>query len=532
MNSTNFLEAPPILGDFREKAEAYITNQYADQIREGHFHGLSFGRNKDSAIGQRGGFRIAGNYATMASALVLDVPRRMIGESILGEEAKKKTIITRVSDAVKALAVEKVNQLMTANPQLDKVEAQARVADSLRKIGFFDKTTGMFTFERVRDKALGSDGRVKDSVLSGLQTPIWDIAQIQKVFSQPFLRLYAEGLISKVGIPNIWANLVQVFTSTFEGYARLANVAKGTGDFNTSIGVKNRTSTIIAEMFNIVMDYEAPNPNDVRVGSQDGNWLTNASIGERDGYANLMTEQLANLLWYFGDAASGFDGLTQIANRDGTYTLYPATQPPAEYLWQNDGAGTGTGPVNQTVGADLLLVLNHMIGEKLQALSFLPVEVHVNVSPILYKVLKFSMLSKVYNQNNPMSIIRTAFEHEGKIQGTMAVESFNQGYLSFTMTPDPALMPNTPFNPTVEDLTFITFPTFQNAMENGALTDLVMAPTAIDKMILPSAPGYRQGVVRTMLKRIGSIIAPVQGTVHVISGMGINSRYTPPSPST
>lgn len=528
MNKNSFLEVAPQLEEFKGKAEAFLQSTYPKQLDSGHYHGISIGRNRDAAPGQRGGFRVAGTYGTMASALVLDVPKRMILDDHLDNESKKKTIITRASDAVKALAVEKVNMLLAAEPKLSKTEAQARVADSLSKVGYFDRATGQFVFERVKDSAL-KGGRVKDSVLSGLQTPIWDIAQIQKIFKQPFLRLYAEGLINKVGVPNIWANLIQVYTETFEGYARLANVAKGDGDFNTSIGVKNRTSTIIAEMFNLVIDYEAPTPNDMRVGAQDGNWLTNATIGDRDGYANLMLEQLANLMWYFGDTTAGFDGLTQIANRDGTYTLYPASQPPAEYMWQNDGAGTGVGIVNQTVGADLLLMLNHMLGEKLQALSFLPVEVKVNCSPILYKALKFSMLSKIYNQNNPLSIIRTAFDAGDKIIGTMATNSFDQGFTSFELTPDPALMPNTPFNPTVEDLLFITFPTFQNAMENGALTDLVMAPTAIDKMILPSAPGYRDGVVRTALKRIGSIIAPVQGTVHVVSGMGINSRYTPPS---
>jgi hypothetical protein len=49
-------------------------------------------------------------------------------------------------------------------------------------------------------------------------------------------------------------------------------------------------------------------------------------------------------------------------------------------------------------------------------------------------------------------------------------------------------------------------------------------------MVLPSAPGYREGVVRTALKRVGSLLCPVSGLVRVISGMGTNSRYTPPSP--
>ena len=90
------------------------------------------------------------------------------------------------------------------------------------------------------------------------------------------------------------------------------------------------------------------------------------------------------------------------------------------------------------------------------------------------------------------------------------------------------LMPNTPFNPTDEDLMFVTFPALQSEFEdNNRLTDLVMMPQLISRMVLPSAPGYREGVVRTALKRVGSLLCPVKGLVRVITGMGKNSRYTP-----
>jgi hypothetical protein len=50
-------------------------------------------------------------------------------------------------------------------------------------------------------------------------------------------------------------------------------------------------------------------------------------------------------------------------------------------------------------------------------------------------------------------------------------------------------------------------------------------PMLIDKMVLPNAPGYRDGVVRTSLKRIGSLLCPVRKTVHCVTGMGTNARY-------
>jgi hypothetical protein len=531
--NTSLLDVAPAFAEFGKKAEQYFYSRpgMRERMDAGNFQTISIGRNKDSARGQKGGYHINGSLQTMASAIALRVPSRsMTAEmGLMDREAvMRPSIRTNVTEAVTALARERVRDSMARNPQLTLQQAQSSVADALMKVGYFDRSTGQFVFERVKD---GKDAlsRVKDSVASGLTTPIWDISQLNKIFRQPFTQMYADRLVSKVGVPNIWANLVQVFLETFEGYARLANVARGDGDFNTSVAAKNRTSTIISEMVNLVIDYESPTPADQRLGSQNGNWLSNATIGGRDQYADLMLVQLENLLYYFGDAAAGFDGLIQIANRDGTNVLYPASQPPAEYLWQNDGAGTGTGPVNQVVGATLLLMLNHMLGERLQSLNFLPVDIVVNCSPILYKALKFSLTSTIYNQNNPLSIINTAFEAEGNIRGTFVTDSVRGTKANFTLSPDPALMPNTPFNPTAEDLMFITFPRYQSALEGGDMSDLIMAPTAIDSMILPSAPGFRDGVVRTALKRIGSLIAPVAGTVHVISGMGINSRYVGPS---
>jgi len=519
MNKGTLLSVSKPFDSWRGKAEEYLCRQFPEMIDGGHYHGISVGRNTDGSVGDRGGYRVRGNQATMANALYIDVPKRMIGDSIITNQgdAKKKMITTRASDAVQALAIEKVNELIERG--VDKKEAQSRVADSISAFGFFDKKAGVFVAERVA-------GRVNDSILSGLTTPYWDIARIQKVFKQPFLRGYSDTLINKVGIPNVWADLVQIYTETFEGMARVSNVAKGTGEFNTTTGVKNRTGTMLSEIINLVIDYEAPTPMEGIYGGMEGNWLTNAVIGDRDAYANLMLEQLSCLLYYFGHAESGFEGLTQIANRDGTYDYYPATMPPAQYMWDNDGAGSGTGTVNTTVGADLLLMLNHMLADKMEELFFLPVNVKITCSPILYKALKFSMLSKVYNQNSPLSIIDKAFEAGNKIQGTLVSNSGDSLYRTFELVPDPMLMPNTPFNATDEDLMFITFPTLQSELDGG-MTDLIMAPVPIDKMVLPSAPGYRDGVVRTGMKRIGSLLCPVAKTVHVISGMGTNTRYTP-----
>lgn len=510
MQSTTLLNVSKPFESFKEKAEQHLYNLFPGQIDSGNFHTIHVGRNQDSSVGDRGGYRVRGNAGTMQQALFMDIPGRMLPtEKIQNEEAKHKTFETRASDSIKRLAVERVNALVDGG--MSRKEAQSRVADSISKFGYFDAKTGTFVAEPIA-------ARVNDSILGGLATPYWDISQVQKVFKQPMLRGYGDLLVSKVGVPNIWADLIQLFTESFEGFARVSNVARTNTEFNTSVAAKNRTGTMLSQVINLVIDYETPSPGHGIVGGMNGNWLTNATIGHRDAYANLMLEQLMTSLVYFGHAESGFDGLTQIANRDSTYDAYPDSKPPAQELWDDSS--------QQTVGADILMEFMRILGDKLEELYFLPTDIRVACAPILYKVLKFSMLSKVYNQNNPLSIIQTAFDAGNKIVGTMATRSGEQIERRFELIPDPMLAPSTPFNSTDEDLMFITFPSFQSSLDEGGLTDVVMMPTPIDKMILPSAPGFRDGVVRTGLKRVGSLLAPIEKSVHVITGMGTNNRYS------
>lgn len=510
MNQTNLLTVPKGFDKWGRKAENYLVDNYGEAIDRGYIQGLHVGRNKDGGVGNRGGHRIRPSADLMSSVLYLETPDRVISDRMLDPNSRTKTFQQRTSDSVKKLAYKAINDLMDKG--LTRKDAESRVADSIALYGYYDKKSGTFVTEPF-------SGRTADSVLSGMATPYWDISVIQRVFKQPFLRGYADRLVSPVGVPNMWADLVQVFTESFEGYARLSNVARGVGEHNTSIAAKNRTGTMLSEIVNLVADYESPSPNESMIGGQPGNWLTNAVIGDRDAYMDLMLDQLMCSLYYFGNDEVGFDGLMQIANRDNTFDYYDSALPPAQVMWEDT--------TNKLVGATLMRMFNKLIADKMEELYFLPVDIEINCSPILYKVLKFSLLSDVYNQNNPLSIIATAQEAGNKIEGTLATKSGDSLYRAFTLKPDPMLMPNTAFNNTDEDLMFITFPKLQSALDDGNLTDIILAPTPIKRMVLPSAPGYRDGTVRTAMKRIGSLLVPVEKTVHVISGMGINSRYTP-----
>jgi hypothetical protein len=52
------------------------------------------------------------------------------------------------------------------------------------------------------------------------------------------------------------------------------------------------------------------------------------------------------------------------------------------------------------------------------------------------------------------------------------------------------------------------------------MDSLILAPVAIENFILPSYP-QRDGLLRTQLKRVGNVIAPVEKTIKIIRGMGV-----------
>lgn len=491
----------------------------AAQAERGVFKNLYLGRSKDtSAVGAQAGYRVAPTAGTLSQALYLNVPGKVFPSDMFVNQLDRTPYVeARAVDSVKHLVNAAIDELVRQGKSVD--EAKARIMDKIAYIGRYDASSRKV----VVSPTIGE--RTMDDVLGGLATPFWNLSVIQKVFKQPFLRGYAGDLVSKIGVPNIWADYVQLFTERFEGFARVSNVARTTGMANTSIGVQNHTGTMLSQIINLVIDYETPAPNEVQVGNQNGNWLTGAVVGDRDAYANLMLEQLLNSLVYFGHTESGHEGLLQIATRDSTSTQYPDTLPPMTELW--DEAVAAVSP-NKTAGADAIQYLVRLIADKLETLQFLPVSIKINAAPVVYKVLKFLFTNKEFNPRSPLTIVNEMFtDTSGRFTMTMPVGALGSMSTQWTITSDPMLSAGSPFitSTSSEDLMFIVFDKFQSALDDNNLSDLVMMPTPIESMILPSAPGFRDGVVRTALKRVGSVLAPVTGCVHAVYGFGQNLRY-------
>jgi hypothetical protein len=493
--------AKPFEG-FANKAEQYLAQMFPSNLEHGGIQQIHIGRNKDSTIQNRGGFRVTGAASRM-NGNYLEVPDRMIPSNILVDPYTGNTQLeVRVSDSVKNYIAEQTYTIM--DKQGISFEAAKKVVkDSIPFVGYYDTKVNHYVAEAVVR-------RVNDSAIQSLQVPYWNVSYLNKVFKQPIIAGYATNLVSKVGVPNIWADAISIYTETFEGIARMANVAKSTVEFNLNETVKNRSHQILSELVNLVVEYET-SPQEGIYAGLNGNPLTSMMISDREKYARIMLEQLHNALIYFGNPGSDFDGLAQLTSEE-TWTGAPLN-----YIW-ND-------PTNVTKGADAVEAVNKFIGDMLEGLNWLPVDVAINVSPTAFKVLKWSMQSKQFNPSSPLNILSANFNGSEKMDGTYITKSGNDIQARYTMKSDPMLAASTPtnpnpFNPANSDLMYITFPAIQSEIED--MQDLVMAPTAIENYILPNVWPGRDGLLRTMLKRIGSLIAPVEGTVKIIRGFGVS----------
>lgn len=509
----SLINASPRFGGFAEKASAFLENSFPGQIDATSCR-IHIGSNKDSAPGLDAGYRLTG-MARNAAPLYMELPDKVLKKAMIAnpDAVMGGTQFTnRISDSVKGFIQEAINGAMSKGKTFD--EAKAAVYANIDLIGYRDPKT----HEMVATPVIKG---VNDADIINMQVPFWNISYLNRIFKQPMLKGYARHLVTEIGVPNIWADAVSIWTQSFEGMARIANVAKTTGQHNINEAAKTRTHQILSEFVNLVMDYET-SPADQIYGGLSGNPLTNAAIGENEKYSRLMMEQLHNALIYFGDGAAGFDGLAQLTNE------IQWSEAPFEYIYED--------ATNQTKGADMLEKLNYLIGGWLEELNFLPTKVRICCSPAMYKCLKWSLTSKVYNQNSPLKFINEAFDTNGqKFMSTTPVEKMDNFQRIYEFCADPMLAATdiskgiiNPWNNNDTDLMYVTFPEFHSDMEDGGLTDVVMAPVAFENMVLPYFYGNsRDGQGRTMIKRIGSILCPVEGAVKIIRGIGVNPNYTP-----
>lgn len=396
-----------------------------------------------------------------------------------------------------------IDKTMDSYIKQGKTEAEAHklVQDSLIPVMGFDPATRQYVISAKAPESELKKVGVTDSLLEQTSIQMWNVGWLTKIIKQPFATSHAKNLVSVESFNNPWADVIGLFKESFEGYGKLSNVARGNFKQNNSNPVSNEASQIVDEVFNISVDYESDVMEDIKA-KQSGNFITGQIKADREKYAMMVLDRMQDALIYYGSDEAGIDGLTDVA---------PVVQYAGTPIYDLFLSTTST-----TRGSDIVRAMQTEIGNFLRENHYMAREVRINCSEYVFQALTQTVYSDVYNPKSPLNIIQDNFNIKNELDGGLVS-------VKYTIVSDTMLNPSisggeqNPFNPNNYDLFVITVPSIKDAM--GEQDSLIIHPELLKSYVVP-ALWQRTGMLYTMYKRIGGVIAPVEGTVKVIAGFG------------
>ena len=395
-----------------------------------------------------------------------------------------------ISDALKSYIDKSMDSLVKSG--MSEADAKKKVTDSIVPMMGYDAKNRQYV---VAGAVPSKDGKVTDSLLEQTSIPMWNVGWLTKIIKQPFATSHAKNLVSVESFGNPWADVIGLFKESFEGYGKLSSVARGNVKQNNSNPVTNEASQIVDEVFNISVDYESDVMEDIKA-KQSGNFITGQIKADREKYAMMVLDRMQDALIYYGSKEAGIDGLIDVADVE----LYTGT--PIWSIFNGNSA---------TKGAEITMAMNKVIGNFLRENHYMARKVVINVSEYVFQALTQSVYSDVYNPSSPLKIIESNFNVRNELDGGLVK-------VEYTIVSDTMCNPNTPFNPSAYDMMFMTVPKIEDAL-TGTQDSLVIHPELLKSYMVP-ALWQRSGLLYTMYKRIGGVIAPVEGTVKVLEGFG------------
>ena len=400
-------------------------------------------------------------------------------------------VVMKISDSAKAYIDRSMDSFIKSG--MDEAAAKKKVQDSLIPMMGYDPANKQYIMTAIAPSA---DGKVHDSLLEQTSIPMWNIGWLTRIIKQPFATSHAKNLVSVESFGNAWADVIGLFKESFEGYGKLSTTAKGNVKQNNSNPVTNEASQIVDEVFNISVEYESDVMEDIKA-KQTGNFVTGQIKADREKYAMMVLDRMQDALIYYGSKEAGIDGLIDVA----TVEVYTGT-PLYDILM---GAST-------TAGSDIVKAMNRLISNFLRENHYMAQELKINVSEYVFQALTQTVYSDVYNPDSPLKILSGNFKGRNELDGGLV-------QCKYTIISDTMCNPNTPFNPSNYDMCFMTVPKITDAL-TGTQDSLIIHPELLKSYMVP-ALWQRTGLLYTMYKRIGGVIAPIQGTVKVIQGLGI-----------
>ena len=424
-----------------------------------------------------GQFKVDSNLDDAVTGMSIDVGMADNSNYALTRSVGMNPVYVGVTDSIgDIVATSELKALMKKSP--NKVNARPIYNDETKRYDYHYSKVG------VRDS---------DPFIPGQLFSPWLVSYFEDVFTKPLLYTNARKMCKVYSGSNPWARLMTLFLADFAGFASFKNSGTAGNKMTQDINVKSGMMTSVIINMNVTYSLEIEEREIAKTSDYP---FANKMMSNKPQYAKYVLDLLEGYLIYYGNDATGTEGLLTVNSIDA---------------WAGDSlTDIQADAANTTKGSTAYQYLYGIIMEFLAPSYNRFNIVNVALSPSAYNFLSFLPYSDSYDSRSVLAVLTE------NLSQNKDTENRN---LEVNFYSDPLLAESTIFNAEVYDYMVITSPEVKTGPDEQT-RDLIMCGIPLDEFVYPVIPGqYLQQ--HKMLKRYSGIFAPVAEAVKVISGFGV-----------
>lgn len=336
-------------------------------------------------------------------------------------------------------------------------------------------------------------GDAVDLIAAQTLTP-WSVNWFTNIFKQPLAWSKARELVDIEQGNDPWAEVMSMPLATFSGFAALNSA--GSVSNNRTQDVEIQTGMMSRTIINMDVTYKITVEELNRLQSSSAPWA-GQMLSLKQEYANWVLEMLTDVLIYWGNSATGTDG------------LFTVSSPTA---WSGVGSSLSAiaAGASTSKGSDMYALLGGVLSDYMSANLNKLTEIDIAMSPLAYNILSKQAYSSVYEAKSAMTVFQENFGGgEGKDTGKPTIK----------IHPDALLSASTTFNSLATDYLVISSPRIGGGPDDTP-QPLIRFGAPLMDFVYPTIPGQYHNQHK-QLRRVAGIFAPYTTALRVYTGFGV-----------
>lgn len=385
-----------------------------------------------------------------------------------------------------------IGKAVGLTPEMEAAYKKNPASVQIRPV--YDAATGKYnlTFARSNVRSFVGDG-----AMINMQTiSPWNASFFPEMYRQPLLYSHARDLVKRKAGTNPWGEVQSLQLAAYSGWAQLGSA--GTVGANLKKNVNVQGGMMTSQIINIKIYFNYTIEEMQRAEGNNGSPFAGSMMAEKQRYAQYVLDMITDYLTYYGNAATGTQGLFDVNG---------------ETTWSGDSLAEIAADSSDTnKGSTMYAALAGAIRDFMDA-SFNKFDVvRVAMSPAAFNLLASTAYSNQFSPESAMKVFMDNFE---------AGVSKNGSKPKIEIYSDPLLAADTEFSSDGNDRMVITAPEV-GAGPNDDKQDILLLGVPLENFTYPVYPNsYDQQ--HCVLRRYSGVFAPVQQAVKVYVGFGKKS---------